>query len=326
MTVPLPRSVHRSGQLIHLLVAVPLGVVFAIAGAAKSLDLPSLVSTIGELTGTPPGAAMVLALLLIVAEIVGGLLLILGIGSRVAALALSALMVAFILTPLVLEPEALRFQCNCFGPLTPAMSLQARLVLDLALLDLLLLVALAGPPRRARLSRLAPAALAMLALLQLAALLAGSSDSPTDLRAALEHATLLDTLFAATSGNRAILLLDFTDFRCPSCYDNIYRTTDTLSRRQGPGTSHRALILLRSKGWSLAEAKARARRWRETAGITLPTYTIGDSLFTAAGETGSSVAVFDTLGKTVFRKTFPLRDQDRHHLVRLLFPLHNIAG
>ena len=305
---------------LYLTVALPLGLLFLTAGAAKTLEFSSLTATIGAITGAPEGVTALLALTLISTEILGGLSLTLKIRPRIVATAMAGLMGIFLLvlhTPGLTSDAA---RCNCFGPLLPEMSHQARTSLDLFLLGLLVVLALSGQRRMLRVSWIAAGALTLPATVQIAAPDDRSEPTARELTVALEHAGRLDSLFARAAGNRAVLLLDFADFTCSPCYDDILQTVSTLSRGLRRGNPHRAVILIRRRDFSAHQAELRARRWRNAAGFSLPTSTIPDSLFASADGARSSVAIFDERGVLRFHKAFPLQEEERHRLVRLVFP------
>ena len=304
-----PKACPALSRPMHALAAAPAGALFLIAGAAKIADLPSVATTIQTITSAPAGISTLLAVLLAAAETTGGMLLLLGVRPRLAALGLAALVAIFLLAPLVLPlPE----HCACFGALTPEMGARSRTALDCALLALLMLVALSGHPRPVRWS--VPLALCLAALLRLVF----AQHPLPDLSRALDHAASADTLFARAPGKRALLLLNVEDFLCPPCYQDIRQTIDTLSRFELLSPGHRALILLRSRRWSAEMAAARAQRWQRAGQISLPTSAIADSLLEIGRQ--SAVAVIDERGTVVFLENFPLGDGLRHQLLQLLSP------
>lgn len=294
---------------LHVLAAAPAGLLFLIAGIAKIVDVSPVATTIQTITSAPAGISTFLAVLLAVAEATGGMLLMLAIHPRLAALGLTAL-VAIVLAASLILP--LPDQCNCFGVLTPEMTTRSRIALDCALLALLAPVALSGVPRLLRWS------LPLLLCLTAMVLLVSVPSSPPDLTRALDSAAAADTLFARATGRRALLLLNAADFLCPPCYQDIRQTIDTLSRLAPRGSAHRSHILLRNRRWSAHLAAARARHWQRAGRIPLPTSSIADSLLDIGQE--STIAVIDEQGKVIFLKEFPLGDPLRHQLLQLLSP------
>jgi len=309
-TRPEDRNLPRA---LYLLAAVPAGLLFLIAACGKMLDLPSLLEGIARITGLPSGVATLLALCLIATELTGGILLILAIRPRLTAGILAALMSLFLLLQPLLDGPDGSAPCNCFGTLTPAMSASAHIALDVSLLGLLLLIALSAHLRPARWSYLLAGALLLPGLLEFAGT---GRETPAEPRQALAYAQNTDPLFASAAGTRAILLLDFRDFACPPCYENILQTAATFSRCEG--NSHRIIILIRRHLWSLEQAEARAERWKRATGISLPTSTIADSVLGPAPGSQSSVALFDRKGGLLMHATFPVSESAHHRLLEFL--------
>ena len=309
-TGPEDRTLPR---VLYLLAAVPAGLLFLIAASAKMLDLPSLLGSIVRITGLPSGVSTLLALCLISIELTGGTLLILAIRPRLTAGILAVLVSLFLLLrPLLDGPDA-STPCNCFGVLTPAMSAPAHMALDLSLLGLLLVIALSAHLRPAPWSYLLAGALLLLGLLEFART---SRETPVELRQALAYAQNTDSLFARAAGTRAILLLDFKDFVCAPCYENILHTAAALSRCNSNG--HRVMILIRRHLWSHEQAEARAQRWKRATGISLAISTIPDSLLGSAAPSQSSVTIFNRKGGLLVHETFPVSERAHNRLLELL--------
>jgi uncharacterized membrane protein YphA (DoxX/SURF4 family) len=316
--VSMPLRAQMLPRWLHVLGAVPAGGLFLIAGISKGVDIGPLVSMIAEITGAPSGIAFLLGLLLIAVEIAGGLLLILGIAPRISAAALAGLVLSFLLIGPLLDSTEVFSRCHCFGRFTPELTAPARTALDLALLALLSLIALHAHSGIARWSWLLAGLLVLPAAVQIASLPASPGTTPPALESALDYARGIDSLFARAAGTRALLVLDFSDFTCPACYDNILQTIDALSRLQNAEEDRRVLILMRRTSYQPDQAEERLRRWKLAARVDLATATIADSLVVTGSDPQSVLAVFDGDGGLIACEAFPLEDSVRKRLLSLL--------
>lgn len=114
-----------------------LGVAFIVAGVSKFLDL----SGTGQMfAGWFGGLGMSLAVLVAAVELLGGLGLLLGVWTRVAALFLSIVMLVAIITVWHVEPMGL------FGTLSQifVMNMKSNMIVSFAYLVMLLALALRG--------------------------------------------------------------------------------------------------------------------------------------------------------------------------------------
>lgn len=112
-----PAAPARSGWAVWALVVVRLvlGGVWIAAGAAKIADLDASVRAVRAYRLLPELAAQVLGAALPPLEIALGVLLIAGIGVRVAAVVSTVLLAAFVVGIASAWARGLRIDCGCFG-------------------------------------------------------------------------------------------------------------------------------------------------------------------------------------------------------------------
>lgn len=99
---------------IILLLRLILGVVFVIAAYGKLLHPDVLVSTVINYNILPLGMAKLFAYTLPWIEMIAGLMLIIGLGTRGASFALSWLLLSFIIAIWVNIKRGVSMECGCF--------------------------------------------------------------------------------------------------------------------------------------------------------------------------------------------------------------------
>lgn len=125
---------HRSADLAPLFLRLGVGLVFVVHGWSKLNDGPSAFA--GMLTGLGVGGSEVLAWLVTLAELVGGLLLLVGLLTRLATLPLIGVMIGAIVLVKV-----------DIGVIAPGGAAMPGAELDIALLAGLLALLTFGPGR-----------------------------------------------------------------------------------------------------------------------------------------------------------------------------------
>ena len=118
-----------------LAIRIALGAAFVYAGAIKIQDQSELPITVASFQILPNLLISPLALALPPFEIICGVLLIVGIWRRPAALGITLLLTIFLITIAAALARGLTIDCGCFGTATPS---RAKMWLDLGR-DILLL-------------------------------------------------------------------------------------------------------------------------------------------------------------------------------------------
>ncbi|WP_228389376.1 MauE/DoxX family redox-associated membrane protein [Cumulibacter manganitolerans] len=116
-----PEPADDSGSWARLRPAVGtairlvMGVVFGYAGISKILDIPVAKVSVESYRIFPREIADTIGVVLPVVEIALGLLLLLGVGTRIVSIMLSLLLIAFIAGIASLWVRGISTQCGCFG-------------------------------------------------------------------------------------------------------------------------------------------------------------------------------------------------------------------
>ncbi|MGC8580416.1 MAG: MauE/DoxX family redox-associated membrane protein [bacterium] len=99
---------------IILVLRVTLGIVFVIAAYGKLIHPDVLVSTVINYDILPIGLAKLFAYMLPWVEMISGIMLITGVGTRAAAFALSWLLLSFIIAIWINIKRGVSMECGCF--------------------------------------------------------------------------------------------------------------------------------------------------------------------------------------------------------------------
>lgn len=102
-------------DVVGLAARLVLGVVLVLAGASKISDLQSSVRAVLGYELMPYSVAHLVGTVLPVLEIVVGVLLVIGLFTRVAALVGGLLMVAFVIGIASVWARGISIECGCFG-------------------------------------------------------------------------------------------------------------------------------------------------------------------------------------------------------------------
>jgi len=100
--------------VILLVLRVTLGIIFVVAAYGKLLHPDVLVSTVINYNILPIGLAKLFAYTLPWVEIISGLMLIVGFGTRAASFALSWLLLSFIIAIWINIKRGVSMECGCF--------------------------------------------------------------------------------------------------------------------------------------------------------------------------------------------------------------------
>lgn len=105
----------RIRTAISTLLRLIMAAVFIYAGYTKVIDIPLAKLSVESYQIFPRDIAHIIGIVLPVLEIALGLLLLLGLGTRLVAIALSVMLVAFIAGIASLWIRGINVQCGCFG-------------------------------------------------------------------------------------------------------------------------------------------------------------------------------------------------------------------
>jgi uncharacterized membrane protein YphA (DoxX/SURF4 family) len=100
---------------LHLLARLVPGVLLLWAGASKALDRQGSILAVSGYDALPAGLVEPVAIVLPWIELVLGLLLVLGLYTRVAGIGTAVLMSAFVAGMLQAKARGLSIDCGCFG-------------------------------------------------------------------------------------------------------------------------------------------------------------------------------------------------------------------
>lgn len=100
--------------VILLVLRVTLGIVFVIAAYGKLLHPDVLVATVINYNILPTNLAKLFAYMLPWVEIISGLMLIVGFGTRAASFSLSWLLLSFIIAIWINIKRGVSMECGCF--------------------------------------------------------------------------------------------------------------------------------------------------------------------------------------------------------------------
>ena len=138
IALPAPRTgAERVLAVLHRLALAGVGGLFLLAGLLKA----GIFSTFAESTATflslPAALATPAAAVVLLVEIVAGGALLINRRVRPAAMALSGLLVLFVIVLAIAAATNLQARCNCFGTTGLNLPFGAQIVLDLVLLAVL---------------------------------------------------------------------------------------------------------------------------------------------------------------------------------------------
>jgi uncharacterized membrane protein YphA (DoxX/SURF4 family) len=93
-----------------------VGAVFLLAGVLKISDHTGMAAAIDAYEVLPSGLIDAMAWMIPALEIAAGLMLILGLATRLAAWLVSGMLVAFLIGPIQAKIRGLNIDCGCFAP------------------------------------------------------------------------------------------------------------------------------------------------------------------------------------------------------------------
>ena len=304
-----------------------LGGLFVIAGVAKLPMFAEFSRTVAAISHINELGACILAGVVVAVEILGGVALLLQYKRFIVATMFCFIVAVFLFVLSAAIVQGREIQCNCFGILGVALSNRMELALDLVLLNLFAVLAMFSGTRtspKTNTERIWLAISAAVVLYLQYSFLNFVSEKRTTER---EMNIAPAVRFAEDHGrefvpweraNRLLMLLDFSDFNCPPCFDDFMSLCDSLKSGSGdtPGTG--VLALFREGRGTGNDNPERLAIWARVTGLPFP-YIVGpDSFFSQIRFRKSGAVIVDASGQTLMFEVFPMHLEKRVKLLSLL--------
>jgi hypothetical protein len=307
-------------------ISLLLGGLFVVAGLGKVFALAPFALTISALTHLSAAEAKLLAMLVVVLELSGGIALLLRFRVVIVSILFCGLLGFFIRLLLVAVLEGRAIDCNCFGILNVGLSNRGEIVLDLVLVNLLILLLILVFQSRGRAEQGRSWWVIGLTLviaveysLFSPLLKQGAARQESNVLSAISYAETRSPAFASCNGNRRLLfLLRFADFNCPPCFESFIDLADSLRMRLKEGDQHCVLALFAADDVANPANPFRLHRWAQSNEFPFPMVIVPDTLFSQNGIFRSSVAVIGFSNVLLLQKQFPLREGERQIVLGLL--------
>jgi uncharacterized membrane protein YphA (DoxX/SURF4 family) len=119
---------------------VLLGLIFLISGLSKFTDLHAFAATMKDFGLVPDSVGNVLAVIIPSVEFISGLLLLLGLWTKLSSAMVIGLLIVFIAAMIPNIVEGNEIECGCFGPLSQSKVGVGLLLRDIVLLGMTLAV------------------------------------------------------------------------------------------------------------------------------------------------------------------------------------------
>ena len=135
------RTVSRRGQIrdvVGLLARLTLAAVLLVSGAIKATDARETLVAVRAYQLVPESMVGVVAAVMPYLELALGLLLLVGLATRLAAVLSAVVLVIFIAAVASAAARGLSIDCGCFGSATKNLTFAWHMVIDFALLAALL--------------------------------------------------------------------------------------------------------------------------------------------------------------------------------------------
>jgi uncharacterized membrane protein YphA (DoxX/SURF4 family) len=294
-------------------IARMLGSVFVLSGIAKIPLFKSFIETIILITKSSPTFSTVLATLVVVFEIGGGIALVMQYRIVLASTLFSLLVGLFILVQVDALIQQKNFLCHCFGIVDVGLTRFGEIVLDVILLNAF--IGLALLQRKERYS------LGFRGIMLLGLFVFGeySVVSPLQRFSNLTVQTdivLTDSFvehrvpeFASFGkGKRVVFLLSYADFSCPPCFDSFAALADSLKLLMVGRDRYRVAGIFREDEIMSSNDQKRLTHWKEVNGFEFPVIVAPDSVFQRMNA-GKSAVLVSEADNGIFFAPFPLSSQ-----------------
>ena len=323
-----PRFTRR---YITRIVTIPVGILFLIAGISKLFVIDPFAETVASVSLLSREAARGAAFAIIALEILGALILLSGRWTRFIALMFAFLVAGFITVLTLAVLQRREIACNCFGILGIRLSNLHELILDLVLFNVFLALTLfarqgsvqnkssPGGTVGGRWKLYIAGGLMLESLLMYPVVSRALGPWEGDYRSVVTFAENADSLFAQHGGaNRMLLLLDYSDFSCPICFDDFSALADSLRGRFDDSQRHNIVALFRERPQSSFDSPDRLRHWIAANDIRFPVLLTPAGAFQTIHFVKSMAVVVDPEDRILFSEIFPMGISKRALALRLL--------
>jgi len=309
-----------------------LGAIFVVAGIAKMFAIKRFSSTIAGVVFLQQNVALVLAVLVVGFEVLGGVLLLLGVRRRLTAFLFLFLIGIFIWVLTSAAMQGKEIACNCFGILGIALGNRGELILDFILLNAFVVLAIprsagAGfesPGRKRRWRRAVMIVGSLFIGLQISLITSipfeGRRQRSGDTDALIDAVGRIDSLFASAPASiRGVIVLRYADLNCPVCFDDLMELIDSLNARMNQVTvTHRVVMLVSPENIFPGDSGERVRRWAAANDIRIPVLSIPDTVRTAGRFARSLLLIVNPDKRVLFEEAFPMGKGKRESALSLL--------
>lgn len=304
-----------------------LGSLFLIGGLGKVFLFVPFAETIARILQMQGIAAGVAAGFIVLTQLSAGVALAARYKTVLAGVLLFLITCVFIWILSVAIMQGREIQCHCFGILGLQLSNRWEMIQDLSLLNLLAMVVIVSVRRKPDQPNGNPVLTLVLIILFLIveyAVLGEFLAHPKNGRAVQSDAAVLnaETLspgFANfRNGNRLLLLLEFSDFNCPPCFDDFMILCEKVKERFPFADSSRYFLMFRRGVVGDPGDSSRLNQWLRANGLNFPAGIGPDSLFERQRFEKSCVLVISPSGRLLFSEILPIGPTNHELVVRLL--------
>lgn len=314
----------RSIQILTII----LGIVFFPASVAKMFTFDAFAKTISNITYLPRELSLAAAFIVIFVEFIGSVALFKRYKLWLVSLVYCCLLGFFLYALLIASHRGIEINCNCFGILNFGLSNQKEFILDIALLNLFILLYFLTFPKKVAKNRslkfqilkaLVTAALIIYVEYGLVGTFSKMGSNITTIEPILASAKIQDSnVLVPQSKNRLLLLLSFADFNCPLCYDDLMQFCDSLQKCDIIYAEKRVLVVFRQDDFADPNNNERMNHWATINNLTFPMIVLPDTIFRQINFKKSSVVVIDKSDNIDFFGLFPLGTDQRNKVFQLL--------
>lgn len=323
-------DIDATKRASHILSFV-LGIIFLTSGVGKLFSFNAFAETVEGVLRLSPASARSLAAGLVSFEIIGSAALLARFKLRLVATMFCLLLSAFISILLVASYSGREIECNCFGIFRLSLPNKGEALIDFVLLNLFAFLAVLYSPPRSLVKKgnkklLWVSGVLILAYLEFSIVksLEGKPESaPLRIEPIVSFAEKQNVSFErANDRNRLLLLLNFSDFNCPPCYDDFVMFCDLLNDHPSLQNEWRAMAIFQPDDFANPADPIRLTSWARSIGLAFPLSIAPDSLFLQARVPKSAAVIVASSGRIVFFETFPMGDGEHRRALSLLSDEH----
>lgn len=319
MTAILTSKVHsqtngQSAWHVASVVARLLGCIFILSGIGKIPLWMSFVETISLLTKSSATISTILAILVVVFEIGGGIALFKRYRLPLVSILFSLFLGVLILVLVYALVQQKNFLCHCFGIFDIGLSQFGEIVLDVILLNTFVLLILLSVKRQSRVGFTGVVLFLIVAWGEFSVVspLQRFSNKPAETDVVMTTSFVeqyIPEFALLNKQKRVIFLLNYADFSCPPCFDSFAALADSLELLMSGHDRYRIAGVFREDETIRAVGQQRLMHWKEVNGFDFPVVVAPDSLFQRMNN-GKSAALVSEENNVLFFARFPLSRQE----------------